>query len=1003
MSSYTYTDISLGFFGKAAEMFKEFSDKMTFRVFDAEKAPASQGYEQYSYDVVIASNVLHATESLHTTLVNTRKLLKPGGYLFLLEVTDNEPIRTNFALGPISGWWLGVNDGRKWAPTITPGQWHTALRKAGFGGVDAVTPEIDRVTWPFSIMASQAVDDRVQFLRRPLSSPKSSIQIESLVILGNGSLETARIAEELADHLRRFCGELTILDGLPTEEEALDLPPMSSFVNLVDIDSPIFKDFTSEKMEGLKRMFELSKYILWITQGALVDQPYYNASLTFGRTVRREAGHISLNHLDILDLHQDNVPKFIAEHLLQLYALDEWETPSVGNGQQEPEQLLWSKEPEAYLDGGKVSLPRLVDNVDQNARLNSFRRVMTKTLPISSASVSVVPPPHAGSPAALVEPASLYPHKDQQGSLVRVDSSSLMALHVLADTFLFLAVGKDVATGAPIVLLSTTNSRETTPVVRLAVPVNANSNSNMTPSADGLLIATTSELLAACLVQHLASGSHLLVHCSGKDRFLAAALSRHAALKSIRVTFTCDADDRQEAQESTWTRLSARAAKHVMRTTMNLAKPTHFLDLTTAHGGIRTSQLSLRLAQALPSGCKQIEPSSLFQPQSSLPVLHNHEILLGRFQEAVLAAAATSIAQVQFDDLVTPLNEVRNSATTYHATSAIHWPSDGLVTVDVRPLDAQGFFSKDKTYLLVGLSGKIGQSLTEWMVSNGAGCVCLTSRRPAIEETWIKSFNGTGATVKVYPMDVTDIRSVENVVKDIRATCAPIAGVANGAMVLNDMLFSKMPTEMMQAVLKPKIDGSNNLDQVFYDDKLDFFVLFSSAVCVFGNVGQSNYIAANGYINGLARQRRRRGVAASAFDIGQVAGIGYIESSGRDVVMDQLTALGLDPVSETDLRQAFAETIRAGHPDPVNDKNGIPDAVLTTGIRCFSEDEGVKGPWFSNPFFWHRVIESKIAESESEEQGRKTVLPAARQLVKATTLEQALEILQGKLTWPIRW
>ncbi len=994
MSSYTYTDISVGFFPKAAELFKEYSDKMTFKLLDVEKAPESQGYEPHSYDIVIASNVLHATKSLHTTLVNTRKLLKPGGYLLLLEITNNNPIRTGFIWGTLAGWWLGVDDGRKWAPTITPGMWHSALRKAGFAGVDAVTPEIDGVAWPFSIMASQAIDDRVQFLRRPLSA-RSSIHIDSLVILGNQSLESARISEELADQLRRFCGELTILDDLPTEAEALDLSPMSTFINLVDIDSPIFKGLTAEKMDGLKRVMELAKHVLWITEGALTDQPYQMASITFSRSVRREAGHISLNHLDISDIKQHNVPKFIAEHLLQLYALDEWEAPIVGDGQQEHQQLLWSKEPEAFFDGGKLLLPRLVSNADQNARINSFRRVITKTVPVSSSNVSILPP-FAGSPPSLVEPVSLSTGKTDRAGLVKLYSSSLMALNVLADTFLFLAIGRDDATGSPLALLSTTNSREATPVASVVAHVDA-SGSNLTKSADGLLIAVASELLAESLVRPLSSGSHLLIHCSGKDRYLAVALTRRAASKAIHVTFTCDADNSQDAQDSTWIKLSARASKYVTRKTVHLTKPTHFLDLTAAQPGAQIGDLSLRIVQALPSGCKRIDPASLFQHQSSLILPHDQETLVHQLQDAVSGVeslTATSTAEGRVEDLVIQLDQIHDPATPYHISSAVHWPSDGLVKVEVRPLDARGFFSKDKTYLLVGLSGKIGQSITEWMVSNGAGCVCLTSRRPAIDERWVNSFEGTGATVKVYPMDVTDMRSVEGVVKDIRATCPPIAGVANGAMVLNDALFIKMPTEKMQEVLGPKITGSNNLDQVFYNDNLDFFVLFSSAACVVGNLGQSNYGAANGYINTLARQRRRRGLAASTFDIGQVAGIGYIETAGQ-VVMDQLASLGLRPLSEMDLRQAFAETILSGHPDP-NDKSTTPAAVLTTGIRHFATDEDIKGPWFANPFFAHCVVESKTAELESVEQDKKTALPAARQLVKATTMEQAMEILQGK-------
>jgi hypothetical protein len=37
MSSYTYTDISVGFLTKAAEVFKVYSDRITFKVLDVEK------------------------------------------------------------------------------------------------------------------------------------------------------------------------------------------------------------------------------------------------------------------------------------------------------------------------------------------------------------------------------------------------------------------------------------------------------------------------------------------------------------------------------------------------------------------------------------------------------------------------------------------------------------------------------------------------------------------------------------------------------------------------------------------------------------------------------------------------------------------------------------------------------------------------------------------------------------------------------------------------------
>ncbi|PNP53578.1 hypothetical protein THARTR1_05960 [Trichoderma harzianum] len=484
MASYAYTNISVGFFAKEAEIFKAYSNKITFKVLNVEKSPSAQGYKQHSYNIIITSNILHATESLHITLVNTRKLLKPGGYLLLLEITNNNPIRTGLIWGTFAGWWLGVEDGCRWAPTISPGQWHSALRKAR-----------------------------------------------------NQSLQTARLAEELADNLRRFCGELTVLNSLPTDEEALNLAPQSTFINLVDINSPIFKDITSERMGGLQRMFELAKH------------PYHISSITFSRVVRRESGHVNLGHLDVSDLQQSDVPKAISKHLLQLVALDEWETPAIGaDGQEDQQRILWSKESEAFLDNGTLLLPRLVNNVEQNARLNSARRTIYKEVPIRSPTVTLIPP-SGTSPPSLAEPTSLVQRKSD--SLLWADSSSLMALNVHSDSYLFLAVSKEDTTGRPMLLLSTTNSVAMDPIATLETTIDARTYAkNPSESSSRLLVTAASEILASSLLDHLSPGSSVLIHCSNKDRFLAAALSRRASGAAVKFAFTFDSDNKSGTEDS---------------------------------------------------------------------------------------------------------------------------------------------------------------------------------------------------------------------------------------------------------------------------------------------------------------------------------------------------------------------------------------------------------------------------------------------------------------------
>lgn len=100
---YHYTDISAGFFAQAKVKFSKWISCIDFKTLDITKDPERQGFEPHSYDLVIASNVLHATAFISETLKNTRKLLKPDGRMLLLELTGKSAaIHTIF--GTLSGY-----------------------------------------------------------------------------------------------------------------------------------------------------------------------------------------------------------------------------------------------------------------------------------------------------------------------------------------------------------------------------------------------------------------------------------------------------------------------------------------------------------------------------------------------------------------------------------------------------------------------------------------------------------------------------------------------------------------------------------------------------------------------------------------------------------------------------------------------------------------------------------------------------------------------------------
>lgn len=104
LERYMYTDISTGFFEQAKAKFRDYQSVMEFGPLNIEKDPCEQGYERHGFDVIVASNVLHATADIRQTMRNTRQLLKPDGKLALIEVTDLG--LSHFPFGTLGGWWL---------------------------------------------------------------------------------------------------------------------------------------------------------------------------------------------------------------------------------------------------------------------------------------------------------------------------------------------------------------------------------------------------------------------------------------------------------------------------------------------------------------------------------------------------------------------------------------------------------------------------------------------------------------------------------------------------------------------------------------------------------------------------------------------------------------------------------------------------------------------------------------------------------------------------------
>ena len=88
-TQYVFTDQGKGFLHKASQRFAEYGF-MRYQPLDIEQSPLQQGFGAYQTDLIIASNVLHATQDLSATLRHARLLLQPGGRLVLFELTQRD-------------------------------------------------------------------------------------------------------------------------------------------------------------------------------------------------------------------------------------------------------------------------------------------------------------------------------------------------------------------------------------------------------------------------------------------------------------------------------------------------------------------------------------------------------------------------------------------------------------------------------------------------------------------------------------------------------------------------------------------------------------------------------------------------------------------------------------------------------------------------------------------------------------------------------------------------
>ncbi|MGJ7907986.1 SDR family NAD(P)-dependent oxidoreductase [Actinopolyspora sp. H202] len=164
------------------------------------------------------------------------------------------------------------------------------------------------------------------------------------------------------------------------------------------------------------------------------------------------------------------------------------------------------------------------------------------------------------------------------------------------------------------------------------------------------------------------------------------------------------------------------------------------------------------------------------------------------------------------------------------------------------------------TYVVTGGLGGVGLIFARDLLrSVQSATVVLAGRSPLDDDRrrLLNELRGPHARVEYVRVDVADAAGVERFLAQVRREYGAIHGIIHGAGVLRDGFVLHKDAAQLREVLAPKVAGTVNLDVASEDEPLDFFAVFSSTAAVTGNAGQSDYAAANAFMDRFAHHRDR--------------------------------------------------------------------------------------------------------------------------------------------------
>ena len=881
---YMYTDISAGFFSEAESRFGDGGGCIEYRPLDIEKDPVTQGFDAHAYDLIVASNVLHATRHLDETLGHCLTLLAPSGQMVALENLRGQGWM-DLTFGQLDGWWRFADDYRPHHALANPDVWCRALDDAGFDaaevlGLDSSRPDElpDR-----GVIVAKGPDEIFEVpgtwvlvadsggLATELANGLAA-RNQSVLVVNDGSQarkksETTGVLTASVDIRRRESWQALL-------EDLSDDAPLNGVVHLAALDGQGAEASTREIEQDVQHAGASAlalvqavadsdqvpeKGVWFITRGAQILERETQGALAgatlwgFGKAVAREAAHLMPRMIDLDSTIMAPVTELV----------DELMYPDTEN--------------HIALRRGSRLVARLVRSADGPERLD---------LPTEAAWV-LTPDPTGVFEKPCVKPLPALPLEGREVR-VAVEAAGLNFWDVFRSLGFIEEgnLGREMCGHVVGVGSEVTNVSVGDHVVGLGFGAFAaemiTHEELLAPAPPGIPVSGLATVPSAFVSAAL---SYELSGLEAGDRVLIHAGAGGVGLAAIQLAQAAGAEVFATASAPKQAYLSSLGVKHIFD-----SRETSFgkeiLDATDG-AGVTVVLNSLTSEGFIDASLSCLAPGGRFVELARRDILSEEEMAAVRPDVAydileldvlkktdpawvgrVLRDIVTRLAAGELKPLIHsrwPLAEA--GAALRFMRSARHL---GKIVVTTQPL-VTGRLREDRTYLVTGGLGGIGLAVAEWLTNLGAGTIVLNGRRPPDNDAQeaIHALEEQGATIRVELADVSNAAAVDEMLARIDEELPPLAGVVHSVGVLADGALTNQSWDRFETVLWPKVLGAWHLHRATEDRDLDLFILFSSRVGVMGNPGQANHASANAFLDQLAGHRRALGLPGQAIAWGR--------------------------------------------------------------------------------------------------------------------------------------